>query len=91
MSDLKRPQPDLECAICDDNDPCLPRWDDDGGGSDQSPSYLWSFEEAYVQNHGHDVRQFTGQRSDPFQGPDDGRQGTTSRGRSRLRAHDPRH
>ena len=28
------PSPDVVCEVCDDNDHCLPRWEDDGGGID---------------------------------------------------------
>ena len=32
MIDIYEPHPNLVCGICDDNDHCLPRWEDDGGG-----------------------------------------------------------
>ena len=31
MIDTDEPHPNLVCGICDDNDHCLPRWEDDGG------------------------------------------------------------
>jgi hypothetical protein len=37
--------PDLGCEVCDDNDHCLPRWDDDGGGMDWTPSLRAAFAE----------------------------------------------
>ena len=31
MIDINEPHPNLGCEVCDDNDHCLPRWEDDGG------------------------------------------------------------
>ena len=37
MIDIYEPHPNLVCEICDDNNHCLPRWEDDGGGTARLP------------------------------------------------------
>ncbi|WP_406696983.1 hypothetical protein V5E97_38960 [Singulisphaera sp. Ch08] len=60
MSGFNQAHPHLECVICDDNDACLPRWEDDGGGMDQPPSYPQTLEEDSEQRHGHHDRRIDG-------------------------------
>jgi hypothetical protein len=54
MIDIDEPHPNLACGICDDNDHCLPRWEDDGGGIDRPPSLARAFEseEDLERDHG---------------------------------------
>ena len=52
MIDINEPHPNLECEVCDDNDYCLPRWEDDGGGMDRRPSFALAFEEDSERDHG---------------------------------------
>src|SRR4051794_17579222 len=54
--DIDERHPDLECEVCGDNDPCLPRWEDDGGEIDRPPSLARAleFEEDSERDHGND-------------------------------------
>ena len=52
MIDSYEPHPNLVCGICDDNDHCLPRWEDDGGGMHRPPSLAPAFAEDREQEHG---------------------------------------
>jgi hypothetical protein len=47
MIDIDEPHPNLVCRICNDNDHCLPRWEDDGGEIHRppSPARVLEFEE----------------------------------------------
>ena len=66
MIDIDEPHPNLVCEICDDNDHCLPRWEDDGGGIDRLPSLAQAFEEDSERDHGHLDRPPDGQRHQPI-------------------------
>jgi len=52
---------DLRCEICEDNDHCLPRWEDDGGGAGWPASPAQAFERYperdRERDHGHRDRQ----------------------------------
>jgi hypothetical protein len=52
MNDAILLDPDLGCEVCDDNDHCLPRWEDDGGGVIRTPSTRPAFAEDWEQEHG---------------------------------------
>ena len=66
MIDINERHPNLECEVCDDNDHCLPRWEDDGGGIDRPPSLAQAFEEDSERDHGHHDRPSDGQRHRPI-------------------------
>jgi hypothetical protein len=51
MFDIDERHPDLECEVCDDYDHCLPRWEDDGGGTARLPSLARAFEEGTGRDH----------------------------------------
>ena len=40
MIDIDEPHSNLGCEVCDDNDHCLPRWEDDGGGVNRLPALV---------------------------------------------------
>lgn len=46
LVDSYEPHPNLVCRVCDDNDHCLPRWQDDGGARARQPPPAQAFEEA---------------------------------------------
>ena len=54
MNDSILLDPDLVCEVCDDNDHCLPRWEDDGGGMSWTPSPRPAFAGDREQEHGND-------------------------------------
>ena len=53
MIDIDERHPSLECEVCEDVDHCLPRWEDDGGGSARLPSLARAFEEGSERDHEH--------------------------------------
>ena len=53
MIDIDERHTDLECEVCEDDDHCLPRWEDDGGGTTRLPSLAWAFEEGTARDHEH--------------------------------------
>ena len=57
MNDSILLDPDLGCEVCDDNDHCLPRWEDDGGRMDRTPSNWPAFAEGREQEHGNHDRE----------------------------------
>jgi hypothetical protein len=46
LVDIYGPHPILVCRVCDDNDHCLPRWEDDGGAKARPQPPAQAFEEA---------------------------------------------
>jgi hypothetical protein len=50
---ISEPDPDLVCRICDDNDHCLPRWEDDGGGTTRPQPPVQAWEEDSESDHEH--------------------------------------
>ena len=67
MIDIYEPHPNLGCGICDDNDHCLPRWEDDGGGIEPvAVRSCAGFEEDSERDHGHHDRPPDGQRHQPI-------------------------
>ena len=66
MIDTDKPHPNLVCGICDDNDHCLPRWEDDGGEIELVPSLARAFEEDSERDHGHLDQPSAGQRHRPI-------------------------
>jgi hypothetical protein len=68
MIDIDEPHPNLVCGICDDNDHCVPRWEDDGGEIDRPPSLAraFEFEEDSERDHGHLDQPSNGRRHRPI-------------------------
>jgi hypothetical protein len=68
MIDTYEPHPNLACGICDDNDHCLPRWEDEGGEIELVPSLGREFEseEDFERDHGNHDRPSGGQRHRPI-------------------------
>lgn len=67
MIGIDEPHPNLVCGICDDNDHCLPRWEDDGGEIDRlpSPARALEFEEDSERDDGNHDRPPDGQHQQP--------------------------
>jgi hypothetical protein len=72
--------PNLECEACDDYDHCLPRWEDDGGGTARLPLLARAFEQGTGRDHQHlDKPPVGARRFDPVRGRDGGRRGGARR------------
>jgi hypothetical protein len=90
MIDIYEPHPNLICGICDDNDHCLPRWEDDGGGIDRPP-LAQAFEEGSERDHEHHERPPDGHRHQRLRGPEGGRRGGDEPVGPLLQSHELRH
>ena len=64
MIDIYEPHPNLVCEICDDNNHCLPRWEDDGGYGSIAAART-AFEEDSEDDHERHDRPPEGQRHQP--------------------------
>jgi len=53
MNETDEPHPNVVCGICDDNDHCLLRWEDDGGEIELVPSLERALEEDSRRDRGH--------------------------------------
>lgn len=72
---ISDPDPDLICRICDDNDPCLPRWEDDGGGTARPQPPVQAWEGDSESNHEHHVQRRDGKYHRSIRGLDGVRRG----------------
>jgi hypothetical protein len=52
MIDIDERPMGLECEVCADHDHCLPRWEDDGGGTPRPPSLARASQETTGRDHG---------------------------------------
>ncbi len=67
MIDIYEPHPNLVCRICDDNDHCLPRWEDDGGRNRPAAvARAGVLRRTSERDHGHHDRPSDGQRHQPI-------------------------
>jgi hypothetical protein len=88
MFDIDERHPNLECEICDDYDHCMPRWEDDGGGTTRLPLPARAFEEGTERDHEHlDQPPLGERRHDPI----GGRHGEGEPSGSPFQAHKPQH
>src|SRR4051812_2952160 len=92
MFDIDELHPNLECEACDDYDHCLPRWEDDGGGTARLPLLARAFEEGIERDHVHPDKPPAGERRyDPGRGSDGGQRGGGAPDGSPFQAHEPRY
>jgi hypothetical protein len=61
MIDDTRPHPVERCEVCDDDDHCLPRWEDDGGPMGRPQPSVQAFEAESERDEGHHDRPHDGQ------------------------------
>ena len=81
--------PNLECEVCDDNDHCLPRWEDDGGGTNRPLSRVQRFERKFERDHGHLDQPVPGRRHRPIRAPEGWLRGGGGTGGPPLQSHEP--
>ncbi len=89
MTEIIERHPNFECEVCDDDDPCLPRWEDDGGGIDRLPSLAQMLETDIERDYGHLDQQVGGRRHRPIRRPGGWLRGEGGAGGPPLQTHEP--